>query len=73
MTTIIPSRSQAVSLVVKSIPPRISQIMDVITAANIILAEVSQRGVIPCRANYMNRKVDPHTTPKVPIIIQCFV
>ena len=73
MIPIIPSRIQAVLLVVKSIPPRISQIMDVIIAANIILAEVSQRGVIPWRANSMNRKVDPHTTPKVAIIIQCFV
>jgi len=73
MIPIIPSRSQAVSLVVKSVPPRISQIMDVITAANIILAEVSQRGVIPWRANSMNRKVEPHTIPNVDIIIQCLV
>ena len=73
MIPIIPSRIQDVLLVVKSTPPRISHIMDVIIAANIILAEVSQRGVISRRANSMNRKVDPHTTPKVAIIIQCFV
>jgi hypothetical protein len=43
----IPNRVQAVSLVVKSFPPRTSQIMEVTTVANTILAEVSQRGVIP--------------------------
>ena len=47
MIPIIPNLVQAVSLVIKSLPPRISQIMEVITVANTILAEVSQRGVIP--------------------------
>ena len=70
---IIPNRRQAVSLVVKSFPPRISQIIEVITVANTILAEVSQRGVIPLRANSMNRKVEPHTIPNVDIITQCLV
>jgi hypothetical protein len=47
MIPIIPNLSQAVSLVKKSLPPRMSQIMEVIAVAKTILAEVSQRGVIP--------------------------
>ena len=70
---IIPSRLHAVSSVVKSFPPRISQSMEVKTVANTILAEVNQRGVIPWSANSMNRKVEPHTIPNVDIITQCFV
>ena len=70
---IIPIRLHAVSSVVKSFPPRISQIMEVKTVAKTILAEVNQRGVIPWSANSMNRKVEPHTIPNVDIIIQCFV
>ena len=73
MMPIIPNRSQAVSLVIKSFPPRISQIMEVIIVAKTILADVSQSGVIPWRANSINRKVEPHTIPNVDIIIQCLV
>ena len=73
MMPIIPNRNHAVSSVVKSFPPRISQIMEVIIVAKTILAEVSQSGVIPWRANSMNRNVEPHTILNVDTIIQCRV
>jgi hypothetical protein len=47
MIPTIPNLNQAVSLVIKRFPPRMSQIMEVIAVAKTILAEVSQRGVMP--------------------------